>query len=54
MVADLRLTVVYGMLQAWQFFRQRIAFEEEQLRYFFGQDYDDYASKVPIRIPLLD
>lgn len=54
MVADQRLTVVYWMLQAWQFFRQRIAFEEEQLRYFFGQDYEDYASKVLIRIPLLD
>jgi protein-S-isoprenylcysteine O-methyltransferase Ste14 len=40
--------------QAWHFFKQRIAFEEEQLQWFFGQEYDEYAEKVPIRIPFLD
>ncbi|CEM14188.1 unnamed protein product [Vitrella brassicaformis CCMP3155] len=39
---------------AWRFFRDRIRNEERSLRAFFGQQYIDYASKVPIRIALLD
>ncbi|KAK9916461.1 hypothetical protein WJX75_002863 [Coccomyxa subellipsoidea] len=46
-------TMIFAFV-AWHFFKQRIVFEEEQLQWFFGQEYDEYAEKVPIRIPFLD
>ncbi|BDA40839.1 Protein-S-isoprenylcysteine O-methyltransferase [Coccomyxa sp. Obi] len=48
------ICIIVFITVAWHFFRQRITFEEEQLHYFFGQEYDDYAEKVPTRIPFLD
>lgn len=40
-------------LQAWKFFQERIAVEEQQLRLFFGESYSQYAAKTPTLIPFI-
>ena len=40
-------------LQAWKFFEERIAIEEQQLQRFFGSAYMHYASKTPTLIPFI-
>ena len=36
---------------SWRFFAGRIPHEEQMLIRFFGDDYLDYASRVPCGIP---
>jgi protein-S-isoprenylcysteine O-methyltransferase len=38
----------------WNFFLDRLEFEELALEQFFGQEYRDFRCKVPTRIPFLD
>lgn len=38
---------------AYLFFKDRIPYEEFKLTEFFGQEYRDYAKRVPIRIPFV-
>jgi protein-S-isoprenylcysteine O-methyltransferase len=38
---------------SWKFFADRIPFEEEHLRSFFGNEYVKYAERVPILIPFI-
>jgi protein-S-isoprenylcysteine O-methyltransferase len=46
-------TILYT-IAAWTFFRHRIVFEERTLRALFsGGEYECYASKTYIGIPLL-
>ena len=40
-------------LQAWKFFSERIAIEEQQLQKFFGHAYIQYAEKTPTLIPFI-
>ncbi len=40
-------------LQAWRFFRARVAIEEQQLRRFFGSEYDSYAHRVRSGLPFI-
>ncbi|KAG2392785.1 hypothetical protein C9374_011510 [Naegleria lovaniensis] len=39
---------------AWQFFYDRIPFEEETLVGMFGKQYEDYRKRVPSYIPFVD
>ena len=41
------------MFAAYTFFEDRIPREEEILAEFFGQEYIDYAKRVPIRMPFI-
>lgn len=41
------------MFAAYKFFEDRIPREEKILAEFFGQEYIDYAKKVPIRMPFI-
>jgi protein-S-isoprenylcysteine O-methyltransferase len=38
---------------SWQFFHDRIPYEELHLERFFGKDYVDYRQRVPTRIPFI-
>ena len=38
---------------SYSFFAGRIPYEEYQLYKFFGKEYEDYAKRVPIRIPFI-
>jgi len=38
---------------SWNFFKDRIAFEEETLVKHFGEKYQDYKKRVPTLIPLI-
>eukprot|EP00475_Leptophrys_vorax_P007086 TRINITY_DN14464_c0_g1_i1.p1 TRINITY_DN14464_c0_g1~~TRINITY_DN14464_c0_g1_i1.p1 ORF type:complete len:330 (-),score=56.12 TRINITY_DN14464_c0_g1_i1:63-1019(-) len=38
---------------SWKFFANRIPFEEDHLRSFFGNEYARYAERVPILIPFI-
>jgi len=40
-------------MQAWKFFSQRIAIEEQQLQRFFGNSYRQYAAQTPTLIPFI-
>ncbi len=40
-------------MQAWRFFRARVAIEEQQLRRFFGAEYDSYARRVRSGLPFI-
>ncbi|GAB4830266.1 protein-S-isoprenylcysteine O-methyltransferase [Ancistrocladus abbreviatus] len=48
---------IYGVVRhpviAWQFFAQRIPYEEHYLRQFFGAKYEEYAQRVPSGIPFV-
>lgn len=39
---------------SWQFFHERISYEEVHLERFFGVDYVDYRRQVPTRIPFIE
>ena len=39
--------------QAWRFFAERIAIEEQQLQRFFGISYQQYAARTPTLIPFI-
>lgn len=47
------VSAVLFALVAWQFFRQRIPYEEFYLAKMFGDDFICYRSKVPTRIPAI-
>lgn len=38
---------------SWQFFADRIPYEEETLHDFFGAEYAEYCRRVPTRIPFI-
>ncbi len=38
---------------SWNFFKERIAYEEYLLLKFFGEKYQDYKRKVPVGIPFI-
>lgn len=40
-------------VQAWKFFAERIAVEEQQLHRFFGISYRQYAARTPTFIPFI-
>ena len=40
-------------VQAWRFFRQRIAYEEHYLRKIFGDGYAAYAARTPTLLPFV-
>merc|ERR1712039_705970 len=44
--------VLYALI-SWKFFQGRIPVEEEFLVHFFGQQYFDYAKRVPCGIPCI-
>lgn len=44
---------VLFMFVAWNFFQERIPYEEDILITFFGQDYHKYRNKVPVGIPFI-
>lgn len=37
----------------WQFFAERIPYEEYFLRQFFGREYEEYANQVPSGVPFV-
>ena len=43
---------IFGM-QAWKFFSERVAIEEQQLQRFFGNSYKTYAAQTPTLIPFI-
>lgn len=45
-------TVAYAAV-SWNFFKERIAFEERQLENFFPKEYPAYKAKTPVGIPYL-
>ncbi|XP_032824229.1 protein-S-isoprenylcysteine O-methyltransferase [Petromyzon marinus] len=48
------LCVVGYTVASWRFFRERIEDEELTLLNFFGEQYMDYKTNVPTRLPFID
>ena len=53
MLIHLKLQGYTLELQAWKFFEERIAIEEQQLQLFFGSGYKQYAANTPTLIPFI-
>eukprot|EP00834_Sanchytrium_tribonematis_P003472 NODE_134_length_16603_cov_0.784052.p9 type:complete len:210 gc:universal NODE_134_length_16603_cov_0.784052:7760-7131(-) len=47
------ITSILFLIMLNQFFKARIETEEQYLNKFFGKDYEDYASKTRIWLPLI-
>lgn len=47
------LSVVAYIYVLWNFFNDRIIYEEEYLVKFFGKDYEEYRARTPTRIPFI-
>jgi protein-S-isoprenylcysteine O-methyltransferase Ste14 len=47
------LSTLFFLVTSWFFFNNRIPIEEEKLHLFFGEQYQEYCEKVPIRIPFI-
>jgi protein-S-isoprenylcysteine O-methyltransferase len=47
------VSMVAYAFASYSFFAGRIPYEEYQLYKFFGKEYEDYAKRVPIRIPFI-
>lgn len=45
--------LVLGLVKLWQFFKNRIVFEEKYLMSFFGDDYANYRSNTTTGIPFV-
>ncbi|EOX99069.1 PREDICTED: protein-S-isoprenylcysteine O-methyltransferase B isoform X1 [Theobroma cacao] len=45
-------TIAFAIV-VWQFFAERIPYEEFFLKQFFGSDYEDYALRVPSGVPFV-
>ncbi|XP_021300311.1 protein-S-isoprenylcysteine O-methyltransferase B-like [Herrania umbratica] len=45
-------TIAFAIV-VWQFFAERIPYEEYFLKQFFGSDYEDYALRVPSGVPFV-
>jgi protein-S-isoprenylcysteine O-methyltransferase len=47
------ITLVGAAYVAWNFFKDRIEYEEETLVKYFKQDYIRYRAQTPVGIPLI-
>ena len=45
-------TIAFAVL-AWRFFADRIAYEEQLLKRFFGDEFRAYQARVPVGLPLI-
>jgi protein-S-isoprenylcysteine O-methyltransferase len=47
------LSTIIAAIAAWQFFADRIPYEEERLQQFFGEAYVTYRLSTPTRLPFI-